>query len=129
MAEKRTPPEVFDIVKSMLGGKGGFPFAFDPQRIEGCTRGMAAFAEEMTRFVQARWQTEVEAWTKLATCRDPSEALACQQRHAEKTFADYADEFAKLSRLMMDASAESMAAFQTKAEPGAAAAPKPPKAA
>ncbi len=127
MAEKRTPSEAFDIVKSIMGEKGGFPFAFDPQRIEGCTRGMAAFAEEMTRFVQARWQADVEAWSKLATCRDPTEAFACQQRHAEKTFADYADEFAKLSRLMMDASAESLATFRNKS--GAAAATKPAKVA
>jgi hypothetical protein len=117
MAEKRTLSDPFDLAKSMLGGKGGFPFSFDPQSVEGCTRGMAAFAEEMTRFVQARWQAEVEAWTKLSTCRDPSDAIALQQQHAQKTFADYAEEFTKLSRLMMEASTESLAAFQTKPGP------------
>jgi hypothetical protein len=117
MAEKRTLSDPFDLAKSMLGGKGSFPFAFDPQSVEGCTRGMAAFAEEMTRFVQARWQAEVEAWTKLSTCRDPSDAIALQQQHAQKTFADYAEEFTKLSRLMMEASTESLAAFQTKPAP------------
>jgi len=117
MADKHTLPEPFDVVKSMLGGKGAFPFAFDPKTIEGCTRGMAAFAEEMTRFVQARWQAEVEAWTKLSSCRDPSDAIALQQQHAQKTYSDYAEEFTKLSRLMMEASTESLAAFQTKPGP------------
>lgn len=126
MAEQQKLPETFDVMKSITGGKGGFPFAFDQQRMESWTRGMTACAEEMTRFVQARWQTDVDAWTKLAACREPTEAIACQQRYAEKTLTDYADEFAKLSRLMMDASTQGLSAFQS--QPSPASAPKTAKA-
>ena len=78
-----------------------FPFAFNIGDSERWTRGMSAYAEEMSQFVQSRWQNDMDNWAKLTTCRTPIEVLECQQRYVEKTVADYFDEVGKLSRLAL----------------------------
>ena len=73
---------------------------------------MSAFAEEMTHFVQTRWQNDMETWAKLTTCRNRNDAIECQQRYAEKAMADYLDEFGKLSGLAMGTASEAFSAFR-----------------
>ena len=118
MSEKRTSSEEFKVAKAGTGSdvKFAFPVAFDQEGIERWTRGMSAFATEMTSFVQARLQTNMEAWTKLATCRSPSEALECQQHYAEKAMTDYLDAFSRLSQMTMGTATETVSALQKQRE-------------
>jgi hypothetical protein len=62
---------------------------------------MFALGQEITRFTQARLQEDMAAWSALAACRSPDEAMACQQRFAAKAAEQYTDEMSKLSQLMM----------------------------
>ena len=103
MSEKRTSSEEFKVARSDKGvdREVSFPFAFTQEGIERWTRGMSAFATEMTSFLQARLQSDMEAWTKLAACRSPDEALECHQRFAEQAMTDYLDAFGRLSQLTM----------------------------
>ena len=87
-------------------GKISFPLAFDHDGVERWTRSMSVFADEITHFVQARLQSDMATWAEFAACRSPNEALECQQRFAEKAWADYLGEIDKLSRLTMDAATE-----------------------
>lgn len=54
-------------------------------------------AHEMLTFSQARLQANIDAWQALATCRNPSDFLECQNEFAEKATAQYFDETNKLT--------------------------------
>lgn len=75
-------------------------------------RAISALSEEMGHFVQARLQEDMGTWTRLTTCKDPSQAFECQRKYAEKAATDYLDEANKLSRLTMSIASDSFSAFQ-----------------
>jgi hypothetical protein len=51
--------------------------------------GAVEVAQEVLAFSQARFQADLEAWTKLTACRNASDFLECQKRAAEKATAQY----------------------------------------
>lgn len=71
---------------------------------------MVALSQEMTEFTQTRMREDMTAWSALAACRDPGEALECQKRFAATASKQYADEFAALSRLLVNATQGGLAA-------------------
>jgi phasin family protein len=60
-----------------------------------------ALSQEITQFTQARLQEDVAAWSTLAACRNPEEAMECQRRFAAKATEQYAEEIGKLSQMTM----------------------------
>jgi hypothetical protein len=76
----------------MAAGQEGFSRWFDT---------MTTISEEMAHFAQNRWNEDMAAWSALAGCRTPEDAMECHRRFTEKAMTQYSDEFAKLSRLMM----------------------------
>jgi len=69
-------------------------------------QGMFALSQEITQFTQGRLQEDMAAWSALATCRSPEEAMDCQRRFAAKATEQYAEEIGKLSQLMVSMAAE-----------------------
>jgi hypothetical protein len=65
-------------------------------------QGMLAVSQEIARFTQSRMQEDMAAWGVLVRCRGPEEAVECQRRFAEKAAEQYGEEFAKLSRMMVE---------------------------
>jgi phasin family protein len=63
--------------------------------------GMFGLFEEISRFTQARMQEDMAAWSTLASCRSPEEAVECQRRFAAKAAEQYSDEMNRLSQLMV----------------------------
>ena len=112
MAEKRKSPGGISVTKSITGSGDILPLDFSRQFSDSCNRGVAFLTEEMSRFLQARWQSDFDAWKALVGCRSANEILDCQQRFAERVIDDYFDEIGRLSRLAMDTAAASLSAFQ-----------------
>lgn len=79
------------------------------------TRAISAVAAEMNQFLQARFQEDCGAWTRLTACKDMAEAFECQSRFWQKAAADYLDEANKLTRLAMSTALENSSPFR--AEP------------
>jgi phasin family protein len=71
------------------------------QAFTGWLRAMFGLFEEISRFTQARMQEDMAAWSTLASCRSPEEAVECQRRFAAKAAEQYSDEMKRLSQLMM----------------------------
>jgi len=69
---------------------------------ESWARGMSKFSHDFAQFMQARLLEESTMWEKLATCRDPADALELQTKFATKASTDYAEAAQKFSRLMLD---------------------------
>jgi hypothetical protein len=67
----------------------------------GWLEGVLAISQETTRFMQARLEEDVAAWSELAACRNPGDFRDCQQRFATKAAEEYAAEFGKLSQMVM----------------------------
>ncbi len=65
-------------------------------------RGMSALSHDLAQFLQSRLLEDSTMWEKLATCRDPADAFACQSKFAAQAGADYAEAAQKFSRLMLD---------------------------
>src|SRR5919204_1254726 len=63
-------------------------------------KGMFAISQEMTQFAQARFKEAAKNCETLSHCHSPSEALGCQQRHAEAATAEYLEEANKLTVLI-----------------------------
>lgn len=68
-------------------------------------RGMSALSHELAQFMQSRLLEDSTLWEKLATCREPADAFACQGKFAARAGADYAEAAQKFSRLMLDIAA------------------------
>ena len=66
--------------------------------------------EEMARFKQVRMQEDMAAWSTLASCRSPEQAMECQRRYAAKAAEQYSEEMKRLSQLMMRMSVAAPAA-------------------
>lgn len=82
-------------------------------------QGMFALSQEITQFTQGRLQEDMAAWSALATCRNPEEAMDCQRRFAAKTTEQYADEISKLSQMMVSLATESLAPAHQRPHAGA----------
>lgn len=70
---------------------------------------MFALSQEIGRFTQARLQEDMTAWSTLATCQSPVEAMECQRRFTAKAAEQYSEEIAKLSQIMMGIAGEGLA--------------------
>lgn len=62
---------------------------------------LTELSREIMQFSQHRWQEDSEAWLRIAACRSPDEALACQQRFTETALKEYFDEAGRLSQLIV----------------------------
>lgn len=80
--------------------------------------GMFALSQEITHFTQGRLQEDMAAWSALATCRSPEEAIDCQRRFAAKVTEQYADEIGKLSQMMVSIAAEGLTPPQQRPHAG-----------
>lgn len=112
MAEKNRPIPSF----ASWTDKGWNPAQFLDinQRAMDCwTRGMSALTEEMTHFIGARLEADMNAWSRLTSSRDPNEMLACQREYFQKTAADYFDEAGKLQRLTLSIANDGWSALQS----------------
>jgi phasin family protein len=69
-------------------------------------QGMFAVAQEITQFTHSRLEEDMAAWSTLASCGSPEQALDCQRRFAAKAAEQYAEEMGKLSRMMMSLASE-----------------------
>jgi phasin protein len=63
-------------------------------------QGMFGVAEECTRFAHERWREDMAAWSALAACRTPAEAIEWQSRVVTRACEHYGEEAAKLSQLL-----------------------------
>jgi hypothetical protein len=81
-------------------------------------QGMFALSQEITQFAQGRLQEDLAAWSALATCRSPEEAMDCQRRFAAKATEQYAEEIGKLSQMMVGMTAEGPAPPQQRPHAG-----------
>jgi hypothetical protein len=61
---------------------------------------MCEFSQEIARFAQDRLQEDMTAWTTLATCHNPEQAMEWQRQFSTKAAAQYGEEIGKLSRMM-----------------------------
>jgi hypothetical protein len=95
----------------------GYGFLFDANQhaFASWFRGVGTLSGELTRFIQDRLSDDMAAWSALASCRTGEEAFECQRRFAEKATAQYSEEIATLSRLMMDLATEGLQSFQRSA--------------
>jgi len=80
-------------------------------------RTLFALTQEITQFTQSRLQEDAAAWSALAACRSPGEAMECQRHFAAKASEQYYEEMTKLSQMMMQAAGEGFASLQHR--PGA----------
>jgi hypothetical protein len=71
-------------------------------------QGMFALSQEITQFTQGRLQEDMAAWSALATCRSPEEAMDCQRRFAARATEEYAYAAGKLSQMMVTIAAEGL---------------------
>jgi hypothetical protein len=62
---------------------------------------LTELSREIMQFTQHRWQEDTEAWLRIASCRSPDEAMACQQRFTETALKEYFDEAGRLSQLIV----------------------------
>jgi phasin family protein len=81
-------------------------------------QGMFALSHEITQFTQGRLQEDMAAWSALATCRNPEEAIDCQRRFAAKATEQYAEEIGKLSQMMVGMTAAGHAPLQQQPHAG-----------
>ena len=75
--------------------------------------GMNALSQEIAQFTQSRLQEDMAAWSTLAGCNNPEDALECQRRLAEKATAGYLAEVTKLSTMMVSLANEGLESRQS----------------
>lgn len=73
-------------------------------------------AEEMLSVAQGWLEADVEAWRKLATCRNPADLFDWQQHVAQRATRQYLDAASKLAGLMTSYAGESMTFLKRDAE-------------
>lgn len=76
------------------------------------TQALIAFSQEIAHFTQHRLQEDAAAWSALAACRSPDEAMECQRRFTVKAAEQYYEEIGKLSQMMMRAAGEGFSSLQ-----------------
>jgi hypothetical protein len=94
----------------------GYGFLLDASVFTSWFRGVGVLSGEMTRFMLDRLSEDMAAWSMLAACKTPEEAIECQRRFAEKAPARYAEEIATLSRLMLNLATEGLQSFCVKSD-------------
>lgn len=85
------------------------------QALKSWARAMAALTEEMGQFMQSRFQEDMSIWSKLASCKDVSQAFECQRQFVQKATTDYIDEANKLTQLTMNIASDGFSASQSTA--------------
>jgi len=96
-----------------------------PEAIMHSRAGSKAFAlsREIAQFTQVRLQEDMAAWSTLATCRSPEQAMDCQHRFVAKMSDQYSAEIAKLSRMMMNIAGQGLSFAQQRSTHDARPAP------
>jgi hypothetical protein len=61
---------------------------------------LLALTQEITTFTQHRFQEDIGGFIALASCRNAAQAFEHQQRFIAKASQEYADEVAKLGRMV-----------------------------
>jgi len=112
MPENRTTTETHQVQRELKPGGFFSPF-IEQQYVEAWSRDAFAMFSEVATFAQARWHADMDNWGKLATCRNPMEAIECQQEAAQKAYTDYLEEFGKLSRLASNLISDGFLACQS----------------
>jgi phasin family protein len=80
--------------------------------------GVTTLSGELAQFIQARLQDDLAAWSALAACRTPEEALECQRRFAEGATRQYSEEITKLSQMMVKLAADGLETFRRRVDHG-----------
>ncbi len=94
----------------MTGWDPALLVGFNQQALDYWTRSLAVFSAEMGQFMQARMQEDLGAWTKLASCKDASQAFEYQRQFMQKAASDYLNEMSKIARLTVNMANDSFAA-------------------
>jgi hypothetical protein len=95
---KHTPPAKGTIPTSGWAPNYGFLVESNQRAFARWFQGMNALSQEIAQFTQSRLQEDMAAWSTLASCKSPADALECQQRFAEKATAGYVAEVANCRR-------------------------------
>jgi len=106
--------------KVIEGSKAEGGNAWDPrsvlemsqQALQSWARCVSAVSEHVGQFVQTRWHDDMDAWNRLAACRDPRAWLECQREYFEKSASDYLTESGELVRLAFDTARDGFAALR-----------------
>jgi hypothetical protein len=77
-------------------------YAMNRQAFESWARSVTGLSGELEKFLEARLREDATLWEKLAACKNPAEAFACQSKFAAQALADYTEAAQKFSRLMKD---------------------------
>ncbi len=77
-------------------------YAMNRRAFEAWVHSVSDLAQELEQFLQTRLREDSTLWEKLAACRSPAEAFACQSKFAAQALADYTEAAQKFSRLMRD---------------------------
>jgi phasin family protein len=109
---KHTPPAKGTIPTSGWAPNYGFLVESNQRAFARWFQGMNALSQEIAQFTQSRLREDMAAWSTLASCNSPADALECQQRFAEKAIAGYVAEVTKLSQMMMSLASEGLASRQ-----------------
>ena len=96
----------------------GFLVEAQQQLFTSWLRCIGSLSGELTRFVMDRLSDDMAAWSALAACKTPEEAAECQRRFAKKAAAQYAEEVAKLSQLMLSLATEGVNSCRRELRPG-----------
>ena len=114
MAEPRKASEAKAVTAN--NWDAGQLLAANQHALEAWARAVSALTDEVSQFVQARLREDMSTWTKLAACKDPSQAFECNSQYFQKATTDYFGEAGKLSRLTMNVASDSFSAFRGESE-------------
>jgi len=102
--KSRPPTDAWSpVYAAMLGG--------NQHALTHWLQGIFALSQEITQFAQARLQEDMAAWSTLAACRSPEEAVDCQRHYAAKAAEQYTEEMTKLSRMIVGVAGESFSSL------------------
>ena len=89
----------------------GFLLEANQQSFARWFQGTMELSKDITQFTQNRLQEDMAAWSALSQCKSIDEAVECQRRLVEKATAQYSEEIAKLSQIMMNLASEGLTSF------------------
>lgn len=75
-------------------------------------KGVQELSQEITTFLQHRFQADMDAWKALTACRDPNEMLECQRNFAEMATKQYLEEAKNLTAKIIDMVSSTTSSFR-----------------
>jgi len=106
---KHTQPVKGSLPASSWAPNYGFLLESNQRAFARWFQGVNALSQEIAQFTQSRLQEDIAAWSTLASCNTPADALECQRRFAQEATAGYVAEVTKLSQMMMSLASEGLA--------------------